>query len=389
MKRKRTFGEYIRDVKLRIYGRRVRKAIKKNPGNTNKILIIKHDGLGDFILFLDAAKELRRYYRDKHIVLSCQSLAVPIAKASEYFDEVITLPNDAFTLKNLDKTYKTIKNFKFDLLLHPNQPRNLNAERLAYLINAKIKIASLGECGALPIEVKEKCDKTYDRMIDQGIENMSIIQSAEFVRGLGDSTYRARLPHLEVVPKCFLYLPKDFYVVFVGGSVFNKLWPAERFVEVAKYINAKTGWTCVLCGAENDIWQEKVFSDNASFEFYSLIGKTSIDQLIYIISKSRLVVGNDTSAIHIANAVGIQALCIKGLFSGNKFYPYQIEDELPNDIFPAYVSCEMECFACTMRGRNYECIHDDYYADVKLPCILNINVDMVIEKLQKILERLV
>ena len=35
------------------------------------VTIVKYDGIGDFILFLDSAKGLRELYKDKKIILSC------------------------------------------------------------------------------------------------------------------------------------------------------------------------------------------------------------------------------------------------------------------------------------------------------------------------------
>lgn len=382
----RTLKDRLEGLKTRLYGRRTKKAIKKNRGNSNNILIIKFDGLGDFILFLDAAKELRNFFKDKNITLACQELVVPIAKESGYFDNIVTFSHEAFLGHNLKKTYGFIRKKQYDLLLHPNQPRSLDAEKLAYLVNAKLKIASVGECGALPEKVKKQCDKTYDSMIDQGIYNMSIIQSAEFLRGIGDKQYKAHLPKIETIPPSHIYLPQDFFIIFLGGSVYNKLWPAERYYQIAKYLQERTGWDCVLCGIEKDLWQESAFAGTSQLKYYSLLGKTNINELIDVISKSKLVIGNDTSAIHIANAVGVQSICVKGLFSGNKFYPYKIEDPFEDFLQPIYVSTDMECFGCTMKGRNYECINDDYYAEVKVPCIVNVTVDMVKDKVDEVLK---
>lgn len=361
-------------------------AIKRyfNKGNTNTIVIIKQDGIGDFVLFLPIAEELRRFYFDKKITFCCSPLTKDMAESCGYFDKVICFSRKDFDIKNIGKTYRFFSKQKYDLLLHPTQPRTIEAETIAYWINANRKIASLGEAGALPMSIKRKFDKIYDKLIDTGEKNMTLIQSAVFLREIGDVNYRVSLPQISKIPTCPICLPTDFFVIFLGGSIYNKLWPAERFCSVAKHIIKKTSWKCVVCGTEKELEQLGAF-DDGEIEFYSLLGKTSINELIYVISRAKLVVGNDTCAIHIANASKTPSVCVKGQFSGEKFFPYRIESSAEDDIFPAAVSSEVKCRWCTLRNGGYFCLHGDYFAHKKVKCLLHVGVESVIEVVDNVL----
>lgn len=377
---------FIQFVLIKLCGIRTRIAIRRNKGDNNKVFLIKYDGLGDFVLFLNAAKAIRQLYAGKKIVFSCPAYSVPYAKASGCFDEIITVEHTGFSIRNICKTYAVLRKNKYDVLLHPTQPRSIHAEIIAYLVNAKTKIASVGECGGISRKTKERWDKTYDRFIDQGIQNMTLIQGANFLRGLGAVDYKAGLPFIDMkkIGERHICLPQDFFIIFMGASVYNKQWDPLKYYEVARYIKRKTGWECVLCGDDGDREQEELFDRKGTLRYYSFVGKTNLHDLAYIISKARLVVGNDTSAIHIANALNVQSICIKGHFSGEKFYPYVTETDEGDRVTPITVSCPKEqfpCYFCTIRddGRGgYSCIQH-YYAKEKVRCIDEISVEMVCE----------
>ncbi len=359
-----------------------------NKGDTNTVLIIKQDGLGDFVLFLPIAEEIRKYYSDKKIVFCCSPPTVDLAKNCGFFDQIVCFSKRDFAPSVIGKTYRKFSRIKCDLLLHPTQPRTVEAETVAKWVNAKIKIASLGESGALPAKLKRKFDRIYDKLVDTGERNMTLVQSSNFLRELGDTGFKVGLPKIANVQVFPIALPKDFFVIFLGGSIFNKLWPPERFSQVAGHIVQKTGWECLVCGTEKDAGQLANF-DDGSFRFYSLLGKTTINELIFVLSKAKMVVGNDTCAVHIANAVGVPSVCVKGQFSGEKFFPYKPEKIDKGDILPAAVCSDVQCKWCTLSdGGGYFCLHGDYFAKKKTDCILRVNVKDVIAVVDGVLDEI-
>ncbi len=55
----------------------------------NKVLIIKHGALGDFILSLGPCASIRKHHSRDHIVLLTSSAFKDFANDSNYFDEII------------------------------------------------------------------------------------------------------------------------------------------------------------------------------------------------------------------------------------------------------------------------------------------------------------
>ena len=62
----------------------------------NKILIIRLDAIGDFILWLDAAQHFKKLYPDKKIILLGNRAWTDLAKKFHYWDEVWELDRRKF-----------------------------------------------------------------------------------------------------------------------------------------------------------------------------------------------------------------------------------------------------------------------------------------------------
>ena len=80
-----SMNKIINSFYQKVYKSKIKRLVspyKKNIKN-NTITILKYDGIGDFILFLDAAKGLRNFYANKKIILSCPISVREIAKKLE------------------------------------------------------------------------------------------------------------------------------------------------------------------------------------------------------------------------------------------------------------------------------------------------------------------
>ena len=102
----------------------------------------------------------------------------------------------------------------------------------------------------------------------------------------------------------------------------------------------------------------------------SLAGKTSLQQLTTIIAGAQLLVSNETSAVHIAAAVGVPSVCIVGGGHYGRFVPYdeKVGDHRP---LPLVATRKMECFGC-----NWVCKFHPAKGK-PMPCIEEIPVDTV------------
>ena len=99
-----------------------------------------------------------------------------------------------------------------------------------------------------------------------------------------------------------------------------------------------SGLKIIICGSQNDKrFAKKIRKiSNLNFEIKDLTGKTSLSRLMEIIGNSRLLITNDTSAVHIGAATKTKTLVVgTGIFYG-RFIPYPKDYSWINTIFPPF-----------------------------------------------------
>ena len=90
-----------------------------------------------------------------------------------------------------------------------------------------------------------------------------------------------------------------------------KRWPIDRFVAVAKHFIATQDAKIVLLGAAGDMQLAEEFSKQLP-EAENRVGKTSLEEFMVALASSRLVICNDSGAMHAASALGVPTVAIFG-----------------------------------------------------------------------------
>lgn len=363
------------------------KKSKKNY-NSKKVLIIRIDALGDFIMWLDSAKEYRHIYKKQKICLLCSKINYEIAKQTKYFDTVYAIDMNKFmtSLKYKIKFLIKIREYSFDQLVQVVYSRTFKTDVIVASIKANKKISIDGNNSNINSILKSKTDKIYDHLINTPKSTMmEIKRNAYIIKNLGNKNFISKVPLLPkfYVNNNFNINKSKYFVVFPGGSWEGKRWSIEKFAYVAKYIYDTKGFTCCLCGSENekDIALEfKKYTGN--LDIVDTIGKTSVIEMIELIRDSQLVISNDTSGIHIAAATNVPSICLLGGWHFKRFMPYDVDEKKEN--IPISVYKYMKCYNCNMKNKTSKC-KKNLKQNGKVLCIENISTDMVIRNINKIL----
>ena len=347
------------------------------------VLLIRQDAIGDFVIWLDTAKEYRNLYPpDKYkIVLVGNDLWYSLAKTLPYWDEVLPV--------NVKK-FKTFSLYRKNLL---RQVRKLSAQitvqtafsgefyladSLVRASNSLKKVGSVGDMSNRNWFKKIISDRWYTELIPASAIKMTELErNSEFFQGFSKKPHQFSYP---MIPSKGLASTKewekrDYYVLFPGASSALKQWPTEYFAEIANRIYNETRLTGILDGGPN----EKPLAESihgltdAPLEWAG----TQLNELPVLLKHSQLLISSETSAVHIASAVNTPVICILGGAYYGRFLPYP---ELPEKkIILETVSYLMPCYSC-----NGECIYP-LKNNEPAPCITNISVDAVWEKVKPLL----
>lgn len=114
-----------------------------------------------------------------------------------------------------------------------------------------------------------------------------------------------------------------------GMELTAKRWPLERYSVLARRLIDELDAVIVLIGGAGDVEINRQLRDglNAPVDQISdLTGKTTIGELAAQLEQCDLFIGNDSSPMHLAAAVGILVIAIFGPTSPQEYGPYPLDD---------------------------------------------------------------
>ncbi len=379
----------------KFYMRQFTKYLTKEPPSKT-ILLIRPDHIGDFVLWLDQAKEYRKAFPEHRIVLLCNPGVAEIARNIPYFDEVLLIVEG----RTRDKRYmyellQQVNRYYYDKVIYPPYGRAVeHGDWIVHNTRANEKIAFEYSEGAarhitrIPSGNKRKLvrqlDSWYTRIV-QGKDElmMELDRNAEFGNQVLPHKYTPYLPSFPFETPRLSKIPFGQYAVFVlGASIPKRRWPVDKFAAVAQHI---LPLPIVLCGSEQeaslvDEFVSLVGHENEKYIF-SIVGQTSVMELISVIKYAKLLVGNDTGTAHIAVATRTPSVCLCGGGHYGRFFPYCVDNIREEDrrALPHVITIQdHNCFGCDLFCR-YPLVRDCW------PCCYNIEVDDVLNAVDSIL----
>ena len=351
----------------------------------HRVLIIRPDAIGDFVLWSNAGRELCSHYRQQgySVVLLGNAVWAEWASDLGLADEVWALDTGRFVC-NLHYRWSWLRRLRragFAKVIHPVHSRVfLVGDTLVRGTNAAERLAPEGD-SSNQRWLKRWSDRWYSRLIPEtSSQSMELLRQAEFMRDLGLSDFVARSPTLPFSKTAseFRLVSTPYAVLFVGSSWEGKVWQARNFGEIGRRLR-ECGIDVVLAGGSLDHVQASKIAEYLNGNVIDLIEKTSLSELAELLRNAVVVLSNDTSAVHIGAAVGTPVVCILGGGQYGRFLPYVVEEQEPSRPAPIVVVQPMSCFGC-----NWQCIHPRERGEA-VKCISDISVEQVWRHLENVL----
>jgi heptosyltransferase-2 len=140
--------------------------------------------------------------------------------------------------------------------------------------------------------------------------------------------------------------------VHPGAGAYSRarIWPVERFAEVARGLIAEHDAHVIIVGGPDEIDSANVLERLVdSPAVHNMAGKTSVHETAALIERCSLFVGNDSGPMHIAAAVGTPVVAIFGPSNKEAWAPYTP----PGTASPhTVVARDLPCMPCFYRGHS-------------------------------------
>lgn len=348
-----------------------------------KILLIRPDGIGDFVQWLPCAYAVKDYFKQQGFTLTLlgSSAWIDFAKELNIFDFHIGLNRETF-LNSSDYRKKIIdelNKYSYEKVIHFAPSREFSlGDTIVKSLDAKEKIGIKKEHSNDSSFWFSISDNWYTKLISiKGLDIYEPEINEFFLKQLSIPTPQSNIPSIKLnYKKEFTITEEDYFIVIPGSNMNIKQWNFENFAKIIKLVLNNSSLKCMICGGNKELQLLEKNKDKIDFEYINMVAKTSLLELTELISKSKFVLTNDTGAVHFAAGVNKNAYCIYGGGHFGRFLPYK-EEKNSERILPNVIYNKMECFNCNWKCR--------YQITKSKPakCVESVSVEQVWNQIEK------
>lgn len=330
----------------------------------SNILLIKPSSLGDVVHTLPVLNLLRKRFPQAKITWLLSRACAGLLEGHPQLDEILLFDRKKLGLwwKNplaLWEFDRELRSKKFDLVV--DLQGLFRSGWMAFRTGAKTRIgfASARELAWLFYTDRVQLETLEQHAVDRYI-------------AVADALGCGKIP----VQFNFHTTPEDdaavndllaplngakFAVLMPGANWETKRWPVEYFITLARELE-KWGLKTVVSGGADVESAAKTIQPSLN-----VANKTSLKQLVVLLSKARLVVANDSGPMHIAAALGAPLITLFGPTNPIRTGPYGRPE--------CVVRHPVDCWPCYSR----KCSH--------LSCLRKLAPDQVLQSAKKALEK--
>lgn len=281
----------------------------------NKILAIRNDRFGEFLLNIPAFRELKQNYPNAKLTLAVDAPVQQLAGRIACVDEVMVWEGRKHTLAEIIKFASLLKKKKYNLcvIFNPSKESHI----VSFLAGIPLRVGYNRKWGfLLNCRIEDRKSEGLKHEVEYNLYLVKAIGTdALSLRGSPpqaddrsnliyikeDDFPDSRLAALGIVDR-------DFVAVHPWASNREKEWPVDRFRELAKRINLDLGVSVVLIGGQDE--RERAEKFRAGLNVVNITGKTTLIESAVLLKKAKLLVTNDSGPMHLAAIAGTPVIAI-------------------------------------------------------------------------------
>lgn len=324
----------------------------KGGAHSQKFVVLYPTGnIGDMVCITPLFKIIKKHNSDATITVIGASKNRELLRYHKDIDEYIDIPGSMW------KLIRIVQSRKFDAGIIIN----LDVVNLATLYMGCVKGIS---CLRLTREYAHMETVPY-RLLTPLVHNIEYFPGQyvpeQYLKllnpfGIDDTQSQKTLFHspesaLKITEELELFgIQRDEKIIVIapGAGSDIKRWPTDRFAEVAQYLSNTHNIPLVIIGGANDQHsvQDMIQSLDAKVRYWSP-GPQSFDELKAVLARAHLVIGNDSGAIHVGEAVGSLTLTIAGVTDVGEHIREDVRHRIvkadsAHDLYRSYIGDESE-----------------------------------------------
>jgi heptosyltransferase-2 len=285
-----------------------------------KILIRATNWVGDAIMAMPALRAIRGRFPDARISILARSYVADIYRGQNICDELMSYdPKGAHQgLSGRERLAQQLRKQKFDVALLLQNA--FDAAWLAWRAGIPERVGYARDGRSLLLTKKVPVPRRGETPAHEQFYYLELLRRAGWIDSLpGESlvTLDVSDEHRRQAEAAMLFAgarPNALRIAIGAGASYGsaKCWPPERFADFVNRFRLHTDADVILFGTAAEQKVSDAIAAGIKGPSISLVGKTAIADLPALLSRSRLFVGNDSGAMHVAAAVGLPVVAIFG-----------------------------------------------------------------------------
>lgn len=298
-------------------------ATRAGVAMAGKTLICGTNWLGDAVMSVPAVRAFKRSQPDLPVTVLVKQKLVPLWQMQGAVDSVKPL------LPGVAGTWRTARRleaegFEQAFVL----PNSFRSGLIPWLAGIPVRNGARGHWRAWML----------NRLVTAPLDGHHGHQACETFRLLGLETPGPDAPELDPSKEAWLHVPGETMrrtterwnldapgdlVGLMPGAARGpaKRWPAERFVEVGKWLAREHGCRVIVLGTDAESALCRWVAAEVGCDAVNAAGQTSMPELAAVLGACRLVLGNDSGGLHLAAACGTPVVAVFGLTDPDRTAP--------------------------------------------------------------------
>ncbi len=323
-------------------------------GPAPRILIVRADAIGDFVMTTPLFPALRRAYPNATLDLLCRPSSGPFAELfSDILNEIMFWEHESSLseIRSLaerlsERRYNAVVDARGDaryvLLLRLIQaPRRYGFTyagfdyMLTHAVNAR---------GLRPVEGVARMAEALGAPLPHPEPTLPLRPDHHAFANEWLAAHGYGASHADGVEEA-----PPLVAMHMGATRPAKLWPPERYEAVATHLQTDACATLLLLGGPEDRDQAEAFSAALPRPALVLAGEATLPQTAAVLAQCRLFVGNDSGPAHIAAAVGCPVVALFGPTDSRYYRPWGDHCRVVTSTRPCSPRCDQKTCAVPRR----------------------------------------
>ena len=344
-----------------------------NRGSIRKILIRAVNWVGDAVMTTPAIGAIRESFPGTEITLLANPLVSQLFSPHEWVDKVITFDRSGAHrgITGRFRLAAELRKHAFDVAII--LPNSFDSALITWLAGIPVRLGKVSDGRGFMLTSRYQPGK--DAPVCHEVEYyLNLIRHF----GIDGKTRQPQLfTTVEETDRVALLLhqhgvqPSDFLIGINPGAAFGsaKRWYPERFAEVARQLTGEWSAKAIVFGGPGETDIASAIEQQLGGVCLNVAAKTSVRELMALISRCNFFITNDSGPMHIAAAFGVPLVAIFGSTDYATTSPYSNKSII--------VRKEIDCAPCKLR----ECPKDHQ-------CMTAVTSDDVVAASRKLMNRL-